>query len=89
MMALGVVHGLKQVGLRIPDDCSVAGFDDVFIAEYADPPLTTLAQPKYQQGRDAAELMLDLLKTGVTEWPRVKSIRGKLLMRASTAPPPT
>lgn len=88
MMALGVLQGLKQAGLRVPADCSVAGFDDVFVAEYADPPLTTLAQPKYQLGRDAAELMLDLLKTGLTDWPRVKSMRGQLRVRASTAPPP-
>lgn len=88
MMALGVLKGLKQAKARVPEDCSLVGFDDVFVAEYADPPLTTLAQPKYQLGRDAANLMFDLLKTGPTEWPRVKSIRGQLLVRASTAPLP-
>ena len=87
MMALGALKGLKQAGVRVPEDCSLAGFDDVFVAEYTDPPLTTVAQPKRQLGRDAAELMFDLLKSGLTEWPRVKSIRGRLLVRASTTPP--
>jgi len=86
MLALGVLHALKRVGLRVPDDCSIAGFDDVFLAEYSDAPLTTLVQPKYQMGRDAARLMFDLLKAGASNRPRVKSVRGQLLVRASTAP---
>ncbi len=88
MMALGALQRLKQAGLRIPADCSVAGFDDVFVAEYADPPLTTFAQPKHQLGREAAELILNLLKHGPPARPRIKAVRGQLLARASTAPPP-
>jgi DNA-binding LacI/PurR family transcriptional regulator len=88
MMALGALKTLKQAGVRVPEDCSLAGFDDVFVAEFADPPLTTLAQPRSQLGRDAAELLFDLLRSGPTEWPRVKSVRGQLRVRASTAPPP-
>lgn len=88
MMAIGVLQSLKQAGVCIPSDCSVAGFDDVFLAQYADPPLTTLAQPKHQLGQDAAQLMLELLRSEVDERPRVKSIRGELRVRSSTASPP-
>jgi DNA-binding LacI/PurR family transcriptional regulator len=88
MLALGVLRRLKQAGLRIPLDVSVTGFDDVFVAEYADPPLTTFGQPKYQLGRDAAEMMLALLSGPVPARPYVRSILGELLARASTAAPP-
>jgi len=88
LMALGVLQRLKQAGLRLPADCSVGGFDDVFVAEYADPPLTTIVQPKYQLGRDAAALLFALLAGPTPSEPRVKSMPGTLLVRASTAPPP-
>lgn len=87
MMAIGVLQSLKQAGLRVPRDCSVAGFDDVFLAQYADPPLTTLAQPKHQLGQDAARLMLELLQSDHIERPRAKSIRGELRIRSSTTAP--
>jgi LacI family repressor for deo operon, udp, cdd, tsx, nupC, and nupG len=87
MMALGALQAFKRAGLSVPGDVSIAGFDDVFVAEFADPPLTTLVQPKYQLGRDAAALMLDLLADGARRAPSSKSIRGELLVRASTAPP--
>ena len=87
LMALGALQCLKQGSLTVPGDVSVTGFDDVYVAEYADPPLTTFAQPKHQLGRDAAALMLDLLQGAAPERPRVKTIRGELRVRASTAPP--
>lgn len=87
LLALGALQRLKQAGLRVPADVSVAGFDDVFVAEFADPPLTTFVQPKHQLGRDAAELLLALLKGVAPDRPRVKTIRGELCVRASTAPP--
>ena len=87
MLALGALHRLKQAGLRVPHDVSLTGFDDVFVAQYADPPLTTLAQPKYQLGRDAAEMLLGLLRGPAPARPHVRSVAGQLVVRASTAPP--
>jgi DNA-binding LacI/PurR family transcriptional regulator len=87
MMALGALQRFKQAGVCVPDDLSLAGFDDVFVSEYADPPLTTFAQPKYQLGQAAAELMLALLQGAAPPRPRVKTIRGELQVRASTASP--
>lgn len=88
LMALGALQRLKQAGLRVPADVSVGGFDDIFLAEYADPPLTTIDQPKYQLGRDAAALLFSLLKGEQPSEPRVQSLPGTLVVRASTAPPP-
>jgi DNA-binding LacI/PurR family transcriptional regulator len=87
MLALGALHRLKRAGVRVPADVSVTGFDDVFVAEYADPPLTTFVQPKYQLGRDAAELLLGLLSGVRPGRPHARSIRGQLVLRASSAPP--
>lgn len=87
MMALGVLQRLKQAGLRLPADCSVGGYDDVFVAEFADPPLTTIAQPKYQLGREAARLIFSLLAGPQPPAPRISSMPGTLRVRASTAPP--
>jgi DNA-binding LacI/PurR family transcriptional regulator len=87
MLALGVLQRFKQAGRAVPSDVSVAGFDDVFVAEYADPPLTTLAQPKRQLGAEAATLMLSLLAGPAPDRPRAITIRGELRVRASTAPP--
>lgn len=97
MMALGLLRGLQEMGLAIPRDCSVAGFDDVDIAAYTQPPLTTFHQPKYRLGAEAARLMLHLLSlppggrlrsgANVDVQPQVIVLRGRLLVRASTAGP--
>ncbi len=87
MMALGALHQLKAAGVRVPQDVSLTGFDDVFVAQYTDPPLTTLAQPKYQLGRDAAEMLLGLLRGPAPSRPHLQSVAGHLVVRASTAPP--
>jgi DNA-binding LacI/PurR family transcriptional regulator len=87
MLALGVLHRLLQAGVRVPGDVSVTGFDDVFVAEYANPPLTTFVQPKYQLGCDAAALLLGLLSGARPARPHVRSIQGELVVRASSAAP--
>lgn len=60
-MAVGAAHGLLRHGLRIPDDVSLVGFDDLPTSLYAFPPLTTVHQPAYELGQLAAEAMLTLL----------------------------
>lgn len=56
--AFGLIRGLRQLGISVPRDISVIGYDDVRFASQLFPPLTTVRQPTYQLGRVAAELLL-------------------------------
>lgn len=60
-MALGALEALQERGMRVPDDVSIIGFDDIEEARFATPPLSTVRQPLYEQGRRAAEMLLALL----------------------------
>jgi DNA-binding LacI/PurR family transcriptional regulator len=62
MTAVGVLSALHRAGLRVPGDLSVIGYDDVAIAAYIYPPLTTIAQPKYALGKRAMEMALALIQ---------------------------
>lgn len=59
MMAVGCYDALRELGLRIPEDVSVIGFDDREIAQFTRPSLTTLVLPQYEMGEIAAELLID------------------------------
>ncbi len=61
-MAIGALQGLKNASLRVPDDISIAGFDDTEYARFSDPALTTIAQPGYDLGRCAADRVLRLIE---------------------------
>ncbi len=60
-MALGALSCAKRRGLKVPDDLSIIGFDNISLAQFCDPPLTTVAQPRYEIGREAMLLLLDQL----------------------------
>jgi LacI family transcriptional regulator len=60
-VALGLLRGLREAGLRVPQDFSVVGYDDIDLARASDPPLTTVAPPLRQIGREAARRVLDLI----------------------------
>ena len=60
-MAIGAALGLQRRSLRVPDDVSIVGFDDLPTSQYAIPPLTSVQQPAYELGRLAAQAMLQLL----------------------------
>ena len=61
IMALGALSWAKRQGLRIPEDLSIIGFDNISLAEFCDPPLTTVAQPRFDIGREAMLLLLNQL----------------------------
>jgi DNA-binding LacI/PurR family transcriptional regulator len=89
MLAIGALHGLQAAGLRVPQDCSVAGFDNIPFSSYTNPPLTTFDQPKRTIGEQAARLVLGLLdqsREGAPE-PQIQTLQGGLLVRASTGCP--
>ncbi len=61
-MALGLMSRLQQKGIRIPEDISVIGYDNIELAEYFSPPLTTIHQPKRRVGKNAFEILLERIK---------------------------
>ncbi|MGX9417998.1 DNA-binding transcriptional regulator CytR [Vibrio sp. WJH972] len=86
MMAIGVIQEAKRMGLKIPQDLSVVGFDDIKFAQYCDPPLTTVAQPKYEIGRQAMLMMLEVLR-GNDVRAGSRLLETELIIRESVAPP--
>lgn len=90
LTALGVVRGLSQAGLRVPQDCSVMGFDDVLPAEVATPSMTTIRQPLKEMGCQAAELVVQAIRRGPgkRESGRLHKPCPELVARMSTASPP-
>ena len=60
-MALGALSWAKRQGLKVPDDLSIIGFDNISLAEFCDPPLTTVSQPRFDIGREAMLLLLNQL----------------------------
>ncbi|HLV03355.1 LacI family DNA-binding transcriptional regulator [uncultured Georgenia sp.] len=87
LMALATIDAARDVGLRVPQDLSVVGFDDVPEAVAATPPLTTVAQPIQQMGAEAIGLLVELVagREVATEHVRLPT---RLVERGSTAPPP-
>lgn len=86
-MALGVYRALRERGLRVPDDISVVGFDDIPEAAYLTPALTTMRQDFAAVGTRALRALLHQIETGRTEW-HDEVVHTQLIIRESTAPPP-
>ncbi len=62
VVALGAMEAVRERGLRIPDDISLIGFDDILYARYTTPPLTTVRIPAYDLGRSAGSLLLKIIR---------------------------
>jgi LacI family transcriptional regulator len=85
-MALGLYEAVRQKGMRVPDDISVVGFDDLPVARWASPPLTTVCQPLAEMGALAARTALRMVRGEAIVTPRVE-LATELVIRDSTAPP--
>ncbi|NBG70491.1 DNA-binding transcriptional regulator CytR [Yersinia pestis] len=86
VMAVGAIWQAKQLGLRIPQDVSLVGFDDLKLSQFCDPPLTTVAQPRYQIGQQAMLLLLEQLQ-GHSVQSGSRLLDTELIIRESTAAP--
>jgi len=81
-MALGAVKAIKDRNLRIPSDISVVGFDDIPMAQFLEPSLTTIRQPSYEKGVGAASMLIDLVEG--KEVPENKILPANIVVRNST-----
>ncbi|MFK3979223.1 LacI family DNA-binding transcriptional regulator [Micromonospora sp. NPDC050397] len=90
LFAIGMLPRLRQRGVRVPEDLSVVGCDDIFGADFSHPPLTTLAAPIQQAGEVAVSMLLARLEHPTTEQTRPAVILpATLTVRESTGPAPT
>jgi LacI family transcriptional regulator, repressor for deo operon, udp, cdd, tsx, nupC, and nupG len=88
-MAMGVLEVARRLGIGVPDQLSVVGFDDIRFARHTVPPLTTIAQPTREIGERAVRLLLRILSDGAEhEPPESITLPHTLVIRGSTAPPP-
>ena len=83
-LAIGAMRSIRESGLRIPQDISIVGFDDITVSSFIDTPLTTMIQPKFEIGQKAAELLLEQLNE--QQSPQVKHVilKPELIIRNST-----
>lgn len=84
--AVGVVHAAAEKGVRIPEDLSIVGYDDLPIASYTVPPMTTIAQPLVKMGQVAAQVLIQSINDPESA-PERAVLPTKLVVRESTAPP--
>ena len=85
LMAIGAICAAAAKGLRIPHDLSVVGFDDIALAAYSNPPLSSIVQPKHQTGELAAQLLLERIAQPDRQLQRA-ILQPSLVIRLSTGP---
>jgi DNA-binding LacI/PurR family transcriptional regulator len=87
--AIGAMCALHDAGLAVPDDVSIVGFDNVPLAAYTSPPLTTVDQPTIEQGRQAASLLIERIEPSASKGLRERrevNLNCHLIVRQSTGP---
>jgi DNA-binding LacI/PurR family transcriptional regulator len=86
-LAFGALNAARALGLHVPKDLSVVGFDDVPIAAWIEPALTTVRQDQMEKGYKAAEMLLASVQGDTGHEPAEIVLPTTLVIRASTAPP--
>jgi len=81
--AIGAMHAARTLGLSIPDDIAIAGFDNIPLAAFTAPPLTTVEQPIAQQGQAAARFLIERIQ-GKSRQDRTATMECRLIVRQST-----
>jgi LacI family xylobiose transport system transcriptional regulator len=87
LQALGVLDAARSLGLRVPDDFSVVGYDDIPLAKWVSPTLTTVHQPLRRMAEEASRLVIRMSQAPLQTVPRM-DLATTLVIRESTAPPP-
>lgn len=86
-LAIGALHAAHERGLRVPEDVSVVGFDNIDVAEHSHPALTTVHQPVREKGEEAARLLMSAIDRQGPERPEHRLLETRLIVRGSTARP--
>ncbi len=86
MMAMGALHAIRAHHLRVPQDISIVGFDDIAMAAHTNPPLTTVGQPTYRMGRLAMQMLRQLMEGQAIPGDGYTLVESPLIVRESTAP---
>ncbi len=81
-IAMGVISGLHNMGLRVPEDVSVVGFDDIYLASMLNPPLTTIKQPVFEMGYKAVEILAGIIN-GKHDFKKDNVFETELVIRES------
>jgi len=84
--AVGAIRALKDAGLAVPNDVSVVGFDDIQLAAYSTPSLTTVRQPLAEMGRLGAQILLGRIANRDQDYPAEIVVAPELVVRESTGP---
>jgi len=84
---VGILSRLAELGVRVPEQLSVVGFDDIPLAAMVTPPLTTVSLPTVQAGEAAVEVLLERLQGGGVVQGTTRRLPATLVVRATTAAP--
>jgi LacI family repressor for deo operon, udp, cdd, tsx, nupC, and nupG len=82
-MAIGALRALREAGIQVPEDVSVIGFDDMPLASYFDPPLTTIRQDTFTMGQKAAQLLMKAVEQPGNPSQHLR-MPGEIVVRSST-----
>jgi LacI family xylobiose transport system transcriptional regulator len=85
LQALGVLEAVRELGLRVPDDLSLVGYDDIPLAKWVSPRLTTVRQPLRRMAEEATRLVIRMGEAPLESVPRM-DLATNLIVRESTAP---
>ncbi|MGO9909279.1 MAG: LacI family DNA-binding transcriptional regulator [Solirubrobacteraceae bacterium] len=88
LVAVGILSRLAELGVRVHEQLSVVGFDDIPLAAMVTPPLTTVSLPTVQAGEAAVEVLLDRLQNAGAAQPTARKLPATLVVRGTTGPPP-
>ena len=88
VMAIGALTAAARLGLNVPRDLSVVGFDDIELARHVEPPLTTVHQPVRRKGEEACRLLLSAIERNTTVGPDHHRLDTWLIVRGSSGPAP-
>lgn len=86
LVAIGLMRALRELGLGVPEDVSVIGFDDLSLLEYLPVPLTTVRMPKFDMGRKAAQMLIEQIEAPHQQVSEKVFLEAELIIRASTRP---